>query len=294
MKGEIITVTTKDQIILHGIVCIPPNHQVNSTCVIHVHGSYGNFYENFFLAPMAHAFNAQGISFIAINTRGRDYLADFKTLETDKYSSRRIGGIREVFKNCEHDIRAWVEYARSIGCSKIVLQGHSLGAMKVAFYTAHWPTDINGVTLLSPPDNIGLQKNDAGTRYDEFLATAKELARSDPNSLMPAEAYYDPISAAAYESLFGSPENTGMFTFGDEGLMRTSALSRIACPLLVTFATQNEAVANDLETCKTAILRSVRNPERVRIEVVHGANHSYHFCEQPLAELLADWTCHIV
>jgi pimeloyl-ACP methyl ester carboxylesterase len=289
MQGQIVTVTTDDSYILHGMVCVPSSTKPSDLWIIHVHGSYGNFYENFFLSPIADSYTKAGISFISINTRGRDYYADFKTKGIDKYSSKRIGGIREIFAECVHDIRAWIKYARQQGASRIVLQGHSLGAMKVAFHAWKEPENVDALILLSPPDNIGLQKSDAKDKYDEYLDMAKKLILENPEELMPAGVYYDPITCASYCGLFANPENTGMFTYGDTKLMRRSALGHIDCPILTTFATQGEAVVHDLNICKKSLETAVKNPDLLDIEVIEGANHSYHFREEILASTLSRW-----
>ncbi len=289
MNGRIDIVTTDDKYILHGMVCRPTQPQPATTWVIHVHGSYGNFYENFFLGPMADAYTKAGIAFVSVNTRGRDYYADFKTREEGKYSSRRIGGIREVFSECIHDIRPWIQYARENRASRIVLQGHSLGAMKVAYYAWKEPANVTALILLSPPDSMGLQKADVSVKYDEYLALARDLTATKPDELMPGPAYYDPITCSAYCGLFEHPEDTGMFTYGDIDLMRRSALGHVACPILATFATQGEAIAHDVAVCKKALASTVQKSEQLDVEIVEGANHSYHFREEVLAAILAKW-----
>jgi pimeloyl-ACP methyl ester carboxylesterase len=271
---------------LHGLVCRPSNSE--GTWVIHVHGSYGNFYENFFLTPMANAFTEAGICFVSINTRGHDYYADLKSREDGRYASRRVGGIRDDFFACSYDVRPWIAYARRRGAESVMLQGHSLGAMKVA-YTA-WKTadPLAGVILLSPPDNLGLQRADVGERYDDYLELARKLAAESPDAPMPKQAYFDPISAGAYRSLFERPEETGMFTYGDVELMSRSALPRINAPIIATFATDDEAVVDDISTCVRALRESVP-PERLTVEIIEGANHNYHFKEIELASILATW-----
>ena len=289
MQGRIETVTTEDKYILHGMVCEPEVAAATGTWVVHVHGSYGNFYENFFLTPIADAYMKAGVAFVSINTRGREYYADFKTREEDKYSSRRIGGIHEIFRECLRDIRPWIQNAKDPGAKLVVLEGHSLGAMKVAYYAWHNPEEVAALILMSPPDSIGLQRADVGGKYDEYLSLAIEVSATKPDELMPSAAYYDPITSSAYCGLFESPEEAGMFTYGDLDLMRRSALGHVSCPILATFATQDEAVVHDLETCKKAIAACVPIPEQLDVEIIEGANHSYHFREDALSQILAQW-----
>ena len=162
MNGNICNVASEDGYLLHGMVCESVPGDASSSWVIHVHGSYGNFYENFFLPVMAEQYVSEGVSFVAINTRGHDYYADLKKRRDSGYESRRIGGIREIFQESVLDIAAWIRYARSRGARRVILQGHSLGAMKVAYYAWRGSEGCDGLVLISPPDSIGLQRADVG------------------------------------------------------------------------------------------------------------------------------------
>jgi pimeloyl-ACP methyl ester carboxylesterase len=289
MKGCIELVTTEDKLILQGMVCRPDESVANGVTVIHVHGSYGNFYENFFLAPMADACQKLGATFVSINTRGRDYLADLKSRQPDRYTSTRIGGIREVFQESTKDIAAWVEWARAHGSGAVILQGHSLGAMKVTHYLGHYPTACDGLVLVSPPDNIGLQRAAVGGHYDSYIELARTSAASDPDKLMPEEAYSDPITVRAYLALFGTPTDTGMFTYEDQTLMNQSSLPRVLTPILATFGTVGEAIVSDLSTCRAALEHCVSSPRLLQVSIIDGANHNYHFREGALATTIGQW-----
>lgn len=287
MNGQIITVTTADNLILHGINCKPDNVE-NDSCIIHVHGSYGNFYENFFLPAISDKCNEINVSFISINTRGHDYYSDFKSISNNQYSSKRIGGIREIFQDSYLDIDAWVKYAKSSGYTKIFLQGHSLGAMKCIYYLKKSKLNISGLILISPPDNYGLQLSDVGDKFSTDLEIAKKLSITDGDQLMPSEAYYDLISASSYFSLLGNEEDTGMFTYSNLELMRKAGMSDIKYPTVVFFASENEAIVLPVEDCINALKKSV-STENIEIVLIKGANHSYHFKEKQLASKIANW-----
>lgn len=289
MKGKIIRTTTTDGLILHGMYCSPAEHAISDTCIIHIHGSYGNFYENFFLSEMSEVYTKKGFTFISAGTRGRDYYADFKIRKGENYDSIRIGGIREIFQHCEQDIQAWIDYAISQGSSRILLQGHSLGAMKVVFYLKHHPESIAGLILISPPDNFGLQQTQYGNRFQNDLLEAKQLVLSNEYALMPDGAYYDPITAKSFLSLLAYPEDTGMFTYLDIPLMKLSGMASILCPLLVTFATANEAVIAPLNKCIAALQSSINDDVLFHYEIIQDANHSYHFKEIELVSKISNW-----
>lgn len=289
MKGEIVRTYTEDGLNTQGILCEPVEEREDMV-VIHVHGSYGNFYENFFLDDMAEEFAAHGVSFLSGNTRGRDYYADFKIKKPDGYDSRRIGGIREVFSECKLDINAWVKLALSRGFRKIVLQGHSLGAMKVIYYLAETKKpEIVALVLISPPDNFGIQYKHFGERFEKDLRLAKDMMARKSDELMPAESYFDPITAEAFVALFGGPKTTGMFSYFDKSLLKDSPLREIRCPILATFGTIDEAVANDVEYCAKTLKETAVLATSCTTKIIEKANHSYHGKERELARIVASW-----
>jgi pimeloyl-ACP methyl ester carboxylesterase len=289
MKCNLVQTTSADQLILQGLYFQSVSNHPSKTCILHIHGSYGNFYENFFLKNMFEEYPAKGFSFLSCGTRGRDYYADFKINNGDSYSSIRIGGILEKFQDCEIDIQAWVNFALSQGYNKIILQGHSLGAMKIAYYYSRTKSKIEGLIFLSPPDNFGLQHSLFGSRFNSDLEIARKLLLVDEKSLMPNESYFDPISAKSYLSLLDTENDTGMFTYSNIELMKRNGLDKITCPVLIIFATKNEAVTLSLDECIEALKNSLCNTANVVNEVLEGANHNYHFKEKELTERVVSW-----
>jgi len=285
MKGEIVRTTTDDGLVLHGILYEPREKPATGCAVIHVHGTYSNFYKGNIREHLTSSYNDIGVSFLCVNTRGHD-------IATDLYGPRgiiRIGGAYEVFQECTLDITAWIKLARERGHDRIVLEGHSLGAMKVMYFLAQNPNEVDGLILISPPDHLTLHNERLGDRYDEILELAHELAREDESTLMPDDAHFGPISAGSYVSKFGSPEDTGMFTYRDLDLMRRAGIGAIQCPVMATFGTVEEAIAIPAEECIASLGQCVPNPDLLTCKVLEGANHVYYLYEQKLSEVLANW-----
>jgi pimeloyl-ACP methyl ester carboxylesterase len=286
MKGNIVRVTAEDGLMLQGFV---GGGEPTPMAVVHIHGSYGNFFENFFLDNMAEAFESMGMTFASIGTRGRDYYADYKIKRDEKYESVRIGGIGEVFQESQRDIAAWLSFLRDRGTSHFILQGHSLGAMKAVFYAKLHPKDAAGLVLISPADTFGRRRMSTKGRLESFVAVARALAAVDPAAMMPSGAYYEAITAANYLGLYGQPEETAMFDYSNPALMREAGLGDLDCPVLATFATEGEAVVHPLPDCIAALRSAMRHPERLSTEIIEGANHSYHFRERELTVAITGW-----
>src|SRR3989344_860743 len=108
MKTEFLRTTTEDKLILQGIIYSPD--QPTNKEILHIHGMAGNFYENRFLDAMAKTLTDNGWAFLAPNTRGHDFIADFP-VEGDKEEFKRVGNVFEKFEECVLDIKCWMDFA---------------------------------------------------------------------------------------------------------------------------------------------------------------------------------------
>ena len=149
--GELVTFKDASHFHHDGILYERPEHR---TTIVHVHGSFGNFYQNGFLRVMAEVYLHAGINFLCFNLRGHDALAEGYRHEWDfEYA----GGAITPFEACVDDIDAAVGFAGEFS-ERIVLQGHSLGCDRVLHYmvTKRPACDL---ILLSPCDSYQLQAN---------------------------------------------------------------------------------------------------------------------------------------
>ena len=96
MKQTFLRSTTSDNLILQGLLSEPDI--LTGNLILHVHGMAGNFYENRFVDAMTKVYTEKGYSFLSINTRGHDFIADF-SVAGDKEEYKRIGNFREVFED---------------------------------------------------------------------------------------------------------------------------------------------------------------------------------------------------
>jgi pimeloyl-ACP methyl ester carboxylesterase len=286
MSGEIVRAWTDDNLGLQGMLCRPRSPSIR--LVLHVHGSYGNFYENLFLDEVAGACTSSGTAFLSVNTRGHDYYSDFKTRRPQGgYCSKRIGGILEEFGDCLLDIRAWIDLAESTGYTCVLLQGHSLGAMKAAYYCARThDTRVRALFLISPPDILGTVRKSPDRNLDRNLSLARELAQDNPDGLMPDGTSYDPIGAGNYLSLFSNLEIAGMFSFPGRP---NSILSSLELPVHAVVGGQDEYITRDAEELMSLLGRSVSSARQFTGRAIRDANHVYDDREKELGSVLADW-----
>jgi pimeloyl-ACP methyl ester carboxylesterase len=101
-----------------------------TTIIVQVHGSGGNL-ASLPIRVIARALSANGYAALSISTRQHD-----ERVNTDNFFDVR------------RDIEAAVVTAKALGFRSIVLQGHSLGTVQVAFYAAtDWDRVIKAVIL---------------------------------------------------------------------------------------------------------------------------------------------------
>ncbi len=77
MNGEILYTRTEDGLALEGLCCSPSVPAVaGRTAFLHCHGFAGNFYANRFVDEIARVVTNRGHTFLSVNTRGHDSVAE--------------------------------------------------------------------------------------------------------------------------------------------------------------------------------------------------------------------------
>lgn len=151
--GKLVNFSNKHQLELIGLLFQPVNIATD-TIVIHVHGNYGNFYNNKFLWYMSKTYTQNGISFLTFNLSAHDGLCEgYRVGELDY-----IGGGVADYNESICDIEAAIDFVQCIGYNNIFLQGHSLGCDKILEYIIEHKVDDISAILLSPVDSYAVQK----------------------------------------------------------------------------------------------------------------------------------------
>ncbi|MCX6154098.1 MAG: hypothetical protein NT007_08060 [Candidatus Kapabacteria bacterium] len=98
--------------------------------IIHIHGSYGNFYHDKFIKVMAKIYTESGYNFFSFNLTCHDGFSEgYKNKNVFEY----IGGAVSDFLTCISDIEGAIQFVAKFN-EKIILQGHSLGCDRVVYY----------------------------------------------------------------------------------------------------------------------------------------------------------------
>jgi len=292
MKGEFVKLLTGDGLELQGLFVTPGAGAADKT-VIHTHGLDGNFYENRFIDHVAAACVEAGFNFITFNNRGHDYISDFivEAPGSGEFSYRQIGGMYELFEESLLDIAAWVEFARSRGAARLIIQGHSHGALKAAYYLANGDTcGVEGLVLLSPSDDFGKQRNSLGDRFDSALALADGLVRDGRGlDLMPPDTFHYPVSAQSYSDIYRPGSPLALFNVSGTDRSEFPELASIAVPVLMIVGSVEEAFLGDPREFLEAAGKLLANAPSFEGTVLAGAPHNYLGSDAEVGDKIGAW-----
>ncbi len=285
MNAQFIRFTTEDRLVLQGIIYLPSIE--TKKVYLHIHGMGGNFYENRFLDVMAQRITDAGYAFACVNTRGHDAIADFPVAGNGE-EYRRIGNTFEIFEECILDIQAAVGLLEAKGYTEIILCGHSLGAVKVAYYLAMTNDQrISRLVLMSPADMVGLAE--AEKTYEEFMTSAKRMVEAGKGEeLLPEKlwgSYY--LSAKTYLNLSTRDCPVDVFNLYDEE--KPSLLAKITTPTLTLLGEKDDAVTIPPQQALELIKRKASSVRSFETKIIEGAPHSYFGREEQMAAAIVGW-----
>ncbi|MFZ3073549.1 MAG: alpha/beta fold hydrolase [Minisyncoccales bacterium] len=285
MKTIFCRTDTCDQLRMTGLLFEP--EAGSKIGILHLHGRAGGFYANAFLDAMAEIYTAPGFGFLTVNLRGHDQIADFRIGNTDQI--KRIGQAFDVFEECVFDIGAWLDFFRSRGYEKIILQGYSQGGGKAVYFLNEKPqTDVIALVLMSPADAAGLLKKYDPRNFEKDLALANDMVaqgRGNELLLRPIRGTYY-VSANTFIDEFGDPTKANIFPIFENGGF--GKLENIKIPTLALYGSKENLCINSPKQDLEIIAPHLKNPKS-KTSVIKGADHTYHNREIQVASLIANW-----
>jgi pimeloyl-ACP methyl ester carboxylesterase len=268
---EIVFVTSEDGIKHAGLVIRPAGRAPAPLPVLWVHGHTGRFYEPHAVA-IGRLLAEQGSIFVAGNNRGHDVGANLH-----RPGGAALGGAWwEKIDEAPLDVGAWVGFAAGLGSGQVVLLGHSLGGVKVVLYQSQRQDPrVRGLIAASP----GIH----GGEVDPALLAQAERLVSDGRGeeLLAYQRRSGPARASAQTIVSRAHAALDLF-----GLRKPdAAISRIRCPLLVFFGTNEPHIgtAAELETVR----RNATGAPTVEAHMIEGADHVYTGRADEVAGLIA-------
>ncbi len=288
MKLDFIRFETPDHIELQGWL----SNTDGDLAVIHMHGMSGNGYENAFLDTLHETYSKLGVSFFAIDNRGRGIISSF--WQKDELSrwgeGTKLGGsCFEMLDECVHDINGAINYLKSIGKTRFILQGHSLGCTKVVHYmNTQAPDNIDKVILLAPTDMVAWASRDKN--HETNVEKARKLiAENKPTTLVGAQCWPDetPLSAQTYLSICVANTSADMYGGRENGAL----LGNVDKPMLIVYGSDDigiKEIYGSIDDWK-ARTEAIINKDTTRIATVERASHSFKHFEKQLSDTIENF-----
>ena len=184
MLVELVSFLNDDGLGLDGAF-YPPTGEIDRAGMVDalllLHGSRGNFYDDT-TKSMAEDLSAQGYACLPLNTNAHD------TAWYDPGSQEFKGNAFEMLDSTCIDIQAGIDHLTERGYQRIGLLGHSMGAVRVVYYSAtHDDSRVSTIIPISPVRlsySYFMESEDA----EEFSANIKIARRlvssGEPQALL--------------------------------------------------------------------------------------------------------------
>ena len=278
MIVDLMSTQTSDGIRLDGAFFAPePSIRRHGPvdAVLLVHGSSANFY-----SPatrfMAEDLRKQGVAALALNTAAHD------TAWINPAKDQYHGVAFEILDRSRLDLRAGIDYLWALGFRRIGLLGHSMGAVRIAYYAAI--EDDDRVTAIIPVSPVRLSysyymDSEDAEEFKSIVQRAGQLKEEGKaQELMPVNfPITEMFSAAAYLDKHGPSERYNLVILAP----------KIKAPLF--------AVAGSLEThtrlrdmAHDLAVAAVNSPQADYI-VIEGGNHSLNNRREEAASAVLNW-----
>jgi pimeloyl-ACP methyl ester carboxylesterase len=252
--------------------------QPSPVLVIWVHGLHMSFSTPEYCEIGRHVAQA-GWAFLSVDTRG----ATFGAWIRGSAGNKLAGAAWEQFTECSLDLAGWLQAAKKLGYSQVVLAGHGYGASKAVFYIAErQPRAVCGLVIASSgslvrdkldPDQLSLAQRmaDEGRAMDLMPWGTR---RGSVQSTVSAQVYLG--RARLHRELYG---------FGN----LPPALSRVSCPILAWFGDQESSLDRDPRAFLDTITRNAVRSPNVQTRIIKGANYQYTGVEHLVAKEISRW-----
>jgi pimeloyl-ACP methyl ester carboxylesterase len=278
---ELARVETADGIWLDGLFELADTVASGplDACLL-VPGTGANFYSPGVLEVFARQARAAGLATLRINTRGHDGLCTLRS----RAGSRPGGAAHEIIGEAPFDLTAWLDWLVARGCPRIVLVGHSLGAVKALLLQAQVPhAAVRRVVAISPPrfHHATWQRHPLGELFrEDYRQAADRVARGEGQSFFAARQPVPYVTTAAgYLEKYG-PEDRYDFV---------PQLSRITGPVLLLVGERSERDSPAFAETVSVLQHDARSAGHVTVRRVPLVDIGYrHDPEAPWREF-HDW-----
>jgi pimeloyl-ACP methyl ester carboxylesterase len=271
----LVDVETADGLILPGARIVPAAADGESV-VVWLHG-FGSSYDYAPCLRVGRALADAGFAFLSVTARGHHGAVTAWQRREDRWGTKMVGSWYEVFEESAIDIAAWLGYARSLGYRRVILVGHSFGAVKVAYYLGGADASIDGLVLASP--SLGIAELNP-----ETVALAEAMtARGDGLLLLPENSWPNGFGTRTVSAqTFASWVDASSLVFDRPAEWQ----SRVTVPVLAFYGDARDVGAGPELERFTGQMSSAPS---VSTRILPGVTHNYDAGSQTIATAIETW-----
>ncbi len=275
-REQLVYTETDDGYLLEGAVFTPADGGNQQLPIVWIHGFTGRFYERHTVA-IGRRLAARGHVFLTGNNRGHHLGANIVNLRGGP--DLRGGGWWENIADCVHDYPAWIRFACELGFERVVLAGHSLGALKAVYYMGTCEDErVAALISASGPLRTWQRFRNDPDRLD---LAKRMVSEGRGAALLPDDG--TPWSTSAQTHLWRA--QLDMDVYGIE--RRDPPLAAVTCPLAIVLGSEEPEIATEADL--PTVVANARAAASTHTIYVQGADHLYRGHELEVADALADW-----
>lgn len=296
-KAELVEFTTKDKLVLPGLLYEPAGKTKKALISLHGNGSSSAFYNVEQNNSIAKAVNGKGVAFFPFNNRGAHYVKRLRKSNSDEHIM--AGTAYELIKDCIYDIDGAINYLKTLGYEEFYLIGFSTGANKICVYNYYKKhNQVSQYILAGGGDDTGIFHEIMGNdKFNSILLKSRQKTKAGKGDELAPYEFMNGIYS--YQSILDILDPDGDYnTFPFSEAMGKAKLSvrplfsyykHINKPTLVVYGENDEYCYGDVRRC-VKILKSVpKHISRFTYEIIKDADHGFHGKNKELAKIVADW-----
>ena len=273
-----MSTTTSDGIVLDGAFFLPEpgtSRKGPVDAILLIHGSGSRFYAPM-TREMAEDLRAQGYACLTLNTRGHD------TVWVNREDGTHYGNAFEILDDSRLDLRAGIDYLWGLGYGSIAILGHSMGAVKVAYYAATEQDDR--VTTVIPVSPVRLSysyymESEDAEEFQSIIQQADQMETEDKALELMTVNFPIPetFTAAAYLDKHGPAERYNLVTLAP----------RVKMPMFI-LAGSLETHTRLRDIAQDLALAAVNSPRAEHL-IVDGGRHGLGNRSNEASEAVLNW-----
>lgn len=282
---ELVSATTPDGMTLHGAFLAASDaqraqKQIKLDAAILLHGAGTNFYSVSFYRKLTPCLLDLGLDVFWTNNRGHDGM--YGAMQAGRYTMQ--GAAFEHVGSARHDIAGWLEMAAQRNLQRILVIGHSLGAIKTLLAQAYQPDQRVAAIIACSPPCLSYERFVESEKKEAFMnsleAARQEVAQQRPHQLVQVDFPFPMLIAAEnYLDKYGPGENYNIMRF----------TSLIKVPTLFTFGERELSDNVSFYKLDQQVSELVANEENFQVQVIPGADHFYTGTDELLSQAVSEW-----